>query len=71
MRGECPPSHLGGPRDLPWKNLESCCAREALLSMFLEKISGFKSNFESQCDIFYAIFCFNFSLYQYCSWHTK
>ena len=34
-------------------------------------MSGFKLNFESQFDIFYAIFCFNFSLYWCCSWHTK
>ena len=34
-------------------------------------MSGFKVNFESQFDILYAIFCFNFSLYWCCSWHTK
>ena len=34
-------------------------------------MSGFKLNFESQFDILYAVFCFNFSLYRYCSWHTK
>ena len=34
-------------------------------------MSGFKLNFESQFDILYAIFCFNFSLYWCCSWHTK
>ena len=34
-------------------------------------MSGFKLNFESQFDILYAIFCFNFSLYRYSSWHTK
>ena len=33
-------------------------------------MSGFKLNFESQFDILYAIFCFNFSLYWCCSWHT-
>ena len=34
-------------------------------------MSGFKLNLESQFDIFHAIFCFNFSLYWCCSWHTK
>ena len=34
-------------------------------------MSGFKLNIESQFDILYAIFCFNFSLYWCCSWHTK
>ena len=34
-------------------------------------MSGFKLNFESQFDILYAIFYFNFSLYWCCSWHTK
>ena len=34
-------------------------------------MSGFKLNFESQFDILYAIFCFSFSLYCCCSWHTK
>ena len=34
-------------------------------------MSGFKLNFESQFDILYAIFCFNFSLYWCCSWQTK
>ena len=34
-------------------------------------MSGFKLNFESQFDILHAIFCFNISLYWYCSWHTK
>ena len=34
-------------------------------------MSGFKLNFESQFDILYAIFCFSFSLYWCCSWHTK
>ena len=34
-------------------------------------MSGFKLNNESQFDILYAIFCFNFSLYWCCSWHTK
>ena len=34
-------------------------------------MSGFKLNFESQFDILHAIFCFNFSLYWCCSWHTK
>ena len=34
-------------------------------------MSGFKLNFESQFDILYAIFCFNFSLYWCCSWHTR
>ena len=66
-----PPSHLGGPGDLPLENLESRSTREAFLSLFLVKVSGFKLNFESQIDIFYAIFCFNFSLYWCCSWHTK
>ena len=33
-------------------------------------MSGFKLNFESQFDIHNAIFCFNFSLYWCCSWHT-
>ena len=55
------PSHLGGAGDLPRENLESR-TREAFLSLFLVKFSGFKLNFESQFDIFYAIFCFNFSL---------
>ena len=32
---------------------------------------GFKLSFESKFDILYAIFCFNFSLYWCCSWHTK
>ena len=62
---------LGGPGDLPRENLESCSAREAFLSLFLVKLSGFELNFESQFDIINAIFCFNFSLYWYCSWHTK
>ena len=71
MRGGFPPSHLEGPGDLPRKILESRSTREAILSLFLVKISSFKLNFERQFDIFYAIFCFNFSLYWYCSWHTK
>ena len=33
-------------------------------------MSGFKLNFESQFDMFNAIFCFNFSLCWCCSWHT-
>ena len=66
-----PPPHLGRPGDIPRENLESRSTREAFLSLFLVKVSGFKLNFESQCDMFYAMFCFNFSLYRYCSWHTK
>ena len=46
-------------------------AGEVFLSLFLVKMSGFKLNFESHFDILYAIFCFNFSLYWCCSWHTK
>ena len=34
-------------------------------------MSGFNLSFESQFDILYAMFCFNFSLYWCCSWHTK
>ena len=34
-------------------------------------MSGFKLNFESQFNILYAIFCFNFSLYWCYSWHPK
>ena len=37
----------------------------------LGQMSGFKLKFESQFDILYAIFCFNFSLYWCCSWHRK
>ena len=48
-------------RGFPSQNLESRSTREAFLSLFLVKVSGFKLNFESQFDIFYAIFCFNFS----------
>ena len=55
----------------PGKNLGHCGAGEAFLSLFLVKMSGFKLNFESHFDILYAIFCFNFSLYWCCSWHTK
>ena len=59
-RGEyergCSPSHLGGGGDLPRENLESSSTREAFLSLFLVKVSGFKLNFERQFDIFYAIF---------------
>ena len=46
MRGGFPP-HLGGPGDLPRENLESRSTREAFLSLFLVKVSGFKLNFES------------------------
>ena len=70
MRGGFP-FHLGVPGDIPRENLESRSTREAFLSLFLVKVSGFKLNFESQFDIFNAIFCFNFSLYWCCSWHTK
>ena len=62
MRGGFPPSHLGGPGEIPRENLESRSTREAFLSLFLVKVSVFKLNFESQFDIFYTIFCFNFSL---------
>ena len=34
-------------------------------------MSGFKLNFESQFDILYAIFCFNFSLYWCCTTKKK
>ena len=34
-------------------------------------MSDFKLNFESQFDILYAIFCFNFSLYWCCSFYTE
>ena len=71
MRGGVSPSHLGGLGALPRENLESRSTREAFLSLFLVKVSGFNLNFERQFDIFYAIFCFNFSLYWYCRWHTK
>ena len=60
-----------GPGDLTRENLESRSAREAFLSLFLVKLSGFELNFESQFDIINAIFCFNFRLYWDCSWHTK
>ena len=40
---------------------ENYSAKEAFSSLVLVKISGFKLYFESQFDIFYAIFCFNFS----------
>ena len=60
MRGGSPLSFRGSG-DLPRENLESSSTREAFLSLFLVKVSGFKFNFESQFDIFYAIFCFNFS----------
>ena len=53
------------------KNLGNCGAGEAFSSLFKVKMSGFKLNFESQFDILYAIFCFSFSLYWCCSWHTK
>ena len=62
MRGDFP-SHLGGPGDHPRENLGSRSARETFLSLFSVKFSGFKLNFESQFDIFYAIFCFKLSLY--------
>ena len=41
----CSPSHLGGGGDLPRENLESSSTREAFLSLFLVKVSGFKLNF--------------------------
>ena len=34
-------------------------------------MSGFKLYFESQFDILFAIFCYNFSLCWCCSWQTK
>ena len=34
-------------------------------------MSDFKLNFESQFDILYAIFCFNFSLSWCCIFHTE
>ena len=48
--------------DLPRENLESRSTREAFLSLFLVKVSGFKLNFERQFDIFYAIFQFQLIL---------
>ena len=45
--------------------------RKSVFKPVYVKISGLKLNFESQIDILYAIFCFNFSLYRYCSWQTK
>ena len=55
----------------PEKILGNFGAGEVFLSLFLVKMSGFKLNFESHFEILYAIFCFSFSLYWCCSWHTK
>ena len=78
---ECPRHELSGAsrkggeyergRPPQMKNLGNSGAGEVFLSLFLVKMSAFKLNFESHFDILYAIFCFNFSLYWCCSWHTK
>ena len=65
-----PPSHLGGP-EIPWENLERRSAREAFLSLFLVKVSGFKLNDESQFDIFLCNILLQFQLILVLYWHTK
>ena len=42
MRGG-PPSHLGGPGDLPRENLESRSTREAFLSLFFGESFRFQT----------------------------
>ena len=64
MRGGDPLSYRG-------KIWEIVVPEKRFLSLCSVKMSGFKLNFESQFDILNAIFCFNFSLYWCCSWHTK
>ena len=67
-----PHSYIGGSGGSPpGKFLGNRGAGEAFLSLFQVKMSGFKLNFESQFDMLYAVFYFNFSLYWCCSWHTK
>ena len=51
-------------------SLGNCGAGEAFLKPVLGQNVRFQLNFESQFDILNAIFCFNFSLYWCCSWHT-
>ena len=45
---------------VPEKHLSMFCVKCQLSNLILKASL-----------IFYAIFCFNFSLYWYCSWHTK
>ena len=71
MRGGLPLSYRGLGGDPPGKIWEIVVPEKRFLSLFQVKMSGFKLNFESQFDILNAIFCFNFSLYWCCSWHTK
>ena len=54
-----------------WEKIGKLWCRRSVFKPILGQMSGFKLNLESQFDILYAIFCFNFSLYRYCSWHTK
>ena len=70
MRGGLPLSYRGPGGDPPEKIWEIVVPEKRFLSLFKVKMSGFKLNFESQFDILNAIFCFNFSLYWCCSWHT-
>ena len=71
MRGCLPLSYRAPGGSPPGKIWEIVEPEKRFLALFWVKMSVFKLNFESQFDILYAIFCFNFSLKWGCSWHTK
>ena len=71
MRGGLPLSYRGPGGDPPKIFWEIVVPEMHFSSLFEVKMSGYKLNFESQFDTLYAIFCFKFSLYWCCSWHTK
>ena len=56
MRGGFPPSRLGGPGDLPRENLESRSTKEAFLSLFLVKVSGFNLILKASLTYFMQYF---------------
>ena len=71
MRGGLPLSFRGSGEIPREKFGKLWCRRSVFKACFRSKCLVLKLNFESQFDILYAIFCFNFSLYWCCSWHTK
>ena len=68
MRGGLPLSYRGPGGDPPGKIWEIVVPEKRFVKPVLGQNVRFQT--ESQFDILNAIFCFNFSLYWCCSWHT-
>ena len=68
MRGDFPLSFRGSGVS-PGKSLEIVVPENVLKPVLGQNVRFL--NLESQLDIHYATFCFNFSIFWCCSWQTK